>query len=128
MQVLEHAIQYSALPEESKAVKLEEVRRRPVIRPYTILPIKYPQQYLFTTENLSNGRMVVNININHPFYEKVIIPLYEKDPENGEKTAITVLLLILGNIHASSLFQEEKLIKSLDKEWGTILGAVMQKL
>lgn len=41
----------------------------------TIVPVKYPQQFLFETENLLDDKIVIKLNVNHPFYQKVINPL-----------------------------------------------------
>jgi len=42
---------------------------------YSIVTVSYPASVLFETETLLGDKMVIKLNINHPYYQKVIDPL-----------------------------------------------------
>jgi hypothetical protein len=105
---------------------------------YSIVPVKYPQQFLFETENLLDDKIVIKLNVNHPFYQKVINPLCgditeeEGAEEYNEKAKIkdAIMLLLLSYAKATAKFPEENqdLFNNLVMEWGTILNTVVKKL
>ncbi len=71
--------------------------------------------------------MIIEMNVDHPFYKKIIIPLYGNQ-ENNEKTVTAILLLLASYAKAASKFPEKDLIEKLEEEWGVVLGAVIRRL
>ena len=107
---------------------------------YTVVPVKYPQSVLFDTENLLDNKIVIKLNVNHPFYQKVINPLCgdistEDSTESyNEKTKIkdAIMLLLMSYAKASAVFPEtdenRNILENLLTQWGTILSTAVNKL
>ena len=118
--------------------KKDEKRNELLNKLYSIVPVKYPQQILFETENLLDDKIIIKLNVNHPFYQTVISPLCgDIESEDGsdsynEKQRIkdAIMLLLLSYAKASATFPDENqdLLSNLTTQWGTILGTVVKKL
>lgn len=90
------------------------------------------------TINAMSAADEVKLNVNHPFYQKVINPLCgditeeEGAEEYNDKAKIkdAIMLLLLSYAKATAKFPEENqdLFNNLVVEWGTILNTVVKKL
>ena len=137
-QKVDEILSQSVSKDGDEQEKQEEKRREIMNKVYSIVPVSYPQQFLFETENLLDDKIVIKLNINHPFYQKVINPLCgditEEDGAEGynEKSKIkdAIMLLLLSHAKATAKFPEENqdLFNNLVMEWGTILNTVVKKL
>ncbi len=116
-----------------------EKRRKSILNSmYSVVPVNYPQNILFETENLLSGKIVIKLNVNHPFYEKVINPLCGdiSDEDNIEscnekiRTRDAIMLLLMSHAKALASFPEENqdLFENLLTQWGTILNSAVKKM
>ena len=116
-----------------------EQRRKAILNSmYSVVPVKYPQNTLFETENLLDGKIVIKLNVNHPFYEKVINPLCgdisEEDTTESYndkiRTRDAIMLLLMSHVKAVASFPEENqdLFENLLSQWGTILNSAVKKM
>lgn len=116
-----------------------EERRKAILNSmYSVVPVKYPQNTLFETENLLDGKIVIKLNVNHPFYEKVINPLCgdisEEDTTESYnekiRTRDAIMLLLMSHAKAVASFPEENqdLFENLLTQWGTILNSAVKKM
>lgn len=116
-----------------------EERRKAILNSmYSVVPVKYPQNTLFETENLLDGKIVIKLNVNHPFYEKVINPLCgdisEEDTTESYndkiRTRDAIMLLLMSHVKAVASFPEENqdLFENLLSQWGTILNSAVKKM
>ena len=128
-------LQYSKDEDEKK--KREEKKEKIQSQPYSIEMVSYPTTILFEPEYLLD-KIVLKINIKHPFYEKVIKPLcgdlqvLDEDSQgksnkmNQVKDAI--MLLLLSYSKAESMFSgDEELFENLRTQWGTFLRTVINE-
>lgn len=116
----------------------EEKRKAILNSMYSVVPVKYPQNTLFETENLLDGKIVIKLNVNHPFYEKVINPLCgditEEDTTESYnekiRTRDAIMLLLMSHAKAVASFPEENqdLFENLLTQWGTILNSAVKKM
>lgn len=119
----------------------EEVRRNELLsKLYSIVPVKYPQNILFETEKLLDDKIVIKLNVNHSFYQRVINPLCgdvtDEDTSEAynEKSRMkdAIMLLLMSYAKAAAMFQDtdgnEELLNNLTAEWGMILNTVVKKL
>lgn len=116
-----------------------EERRKAILNSmYSVVPVKYPQNTLFETENLLDGKIVIKLNVNHPFYEKVINPLCgdisEEDTTESYnekiRTRDAIMLLLMSHAKAVASFPEDNqdLFENLLTQWGTILNSAVKKM
>ncbi len=124
----------------SEDEKVEAHRNDLLNKMYSIVPVKYPQQILFETDTLLDDKIVIKLNVNHPFYQKVINPLCGDIAEDdttesyNEKTRIkdAIMLLLMSYAKAAAGFPEtqenQELLENLVVQWGTILGTVVKKM
>lgn len=124
----------------SEDEKVEAHRKDLLNKMYSIVPVKYPQQILFETDTLLDDKIVIKLNVNHPFYQKVINPLCGDIAEDdttesyNEKTRIkdAIMLLLMSYAKAAAGFPEtqenQELLENLVVQWGTILGTVVKKM
>lgn len=116
-----------------------EERRKAILNSmYSVVPVKCPQNTLFETENLLDGKIVIKLNVNHPFYEKVINPLCgdisEEDTTESYnekiRTRDAIMLLLMSHAKAVASFPEENqdLFENLLTQWGTILNSAVKKM
>ena len=82
---------------EEKAAKKEALRRKP----YSIQPVSWPATFpLFETTYLLSS-IVIQLNVNHPFYEAILAPLCgesedsESSYDNRSEAIKTAILLLL---------------------------------
>lgn len=128
-------------------------KRELAAQPFSIVPVSYPQSFFFEPVYLP-GRIVIKLNINHPFYADVLAPLCgsmgsvdeESDIDMGtnspEQRRIrrAIMLLLLSYAKAESFFDPNKiaadpdpgapaqLLENLRYQWGLALGAATRKL
>lgn len=132
----------------------EQKKRELEAQPYSIVPVNYPQSFFFEPVYLP-GRIVIRLNINHPFYTEVLAPLCgsmvtmteDSDIDTGANTPEqrrvrrAIMLLLLSYAKAESFFDPNKLpgefgddkapaqlLESLRYQWGLSLGAATRKL
>lgn len=137
---IEEILSQSVSQDGHEAEKCEARRTELLNKIYSIVPVKYPQQILFETDNLLDDKMVIKLNVNHPFYQKVINPLCgditdeESIKSYNEKNKIkdAIMLLLMSYAKAAASFpdtqENQELLDSLVVQWGTILGAVVKKM
>lgn len=116
---------------EDKKVQLQN-------KPYSIVPVKYPQTILFEPEFLLDNKVIIKLNVNHPFYKNVLNPLCgditEADSTEtyNEKTKIkdAIMLLLLSYAKAAAGFPDDQadMLDALLASWGTILSAAVNKM
>ena len=124
--------------DEAEGNAREERKNSILNRMYSVVPVKYPQNSLFETENLLDGKIVIKLNVNHPFYEKVINPLCGdiSDEDSTEsyndkiRTRDAIMLLLMSHAKAVASFPEDNqdLFENLLTQWGTILNSAVKKL
>jgi Histidine kinase-, DNA gyrase B-, and HSP90-like ATPase len=128
-------------------------KRELAAQPFSIVPVSYPQSFFFEPIYLP-GRIVIKLNINHPFYAEVLAPLCgsmgamdeESDIDTGAETPEqrrirrAIMLLLLSYAKAESFFDPSKLaadpdpgapaqlLENLRYQWGLALGAATRKL
>ncbi|MDU2106216.1 ATP-binding protein [Clostridium sp.] len=119
----------------SRRKKREELKEKP----YKIEPVSFPQNIFFETEHIL-GRVIIKLNINHPFYKKIFVPLcgsIELDDENNDiylnnympKIKDAIMLLLLSYAKAESMFaDQDDLFMNMRSQWGTILSTAINKL
>jgi hypothetical protein len=132
----------------------EQKKRELEVQPYSIVPVNYPQSFFFEPVYLP-GRIVIRLNVNHPFYTEVLAPLCgsiaamteESDIDSGANTPEqrrvrrAIMLLLLSYAKAESFFDPNKLagefedekapaqlLENLRYQWGLALGAATRKL
>jgi len=132
----------------------EQKKRELEVQPYSIVPVNYPQSFFFEPVYLP-GRIVIRLNINHPFYTEVLAPLCgsmvtmteDSDIDTGANTPEqrrvrrAIMLLLLSYAKAESFFDPNKLsgefgddkapaqlLENLRYQWGLALGAATRKL
>ncbi|MBR9747660.1 ATP-binding protein [Bacillus cereus] len=125
-------------PEETQKAR-EEKKEAIKQKPYKIEPVSYPQNIFFETEHIL-GKVIVKLNVNHPFYEKVFVPLcgelqvgeneevVQRDlDKQRNRDAFMLLLLSFGK--AESMFDDEDMLfTNLRSQWGTILATAINQL
>lgn len=133
-------LKQSASQDGHEDKKREERRNDLLNKMYSIVPVKYPQQILFETDSLLDDKMVIKLNVNHPFYQKVINPLCGDitDADNTEiynekaKIKDAIMLLLMSYAKAAASFPEtqenQELLENLVVQWGTILGTAVKKM
>lgn len=111
---------------QKKEQKKEEIRKKP----YSIEPVSYPRTVLFETDYLLNN-LVIKLNVNHPFYKRVIQPLCgdlsDSQADQGKQDIKNAILLLLCSYaKAESMFENhEALFGSLRSYWGTALATAL---
>lgn len=107
---------------------------------YSILTVTYPASVLFETETLLGDKMVIKLNTNHPYYQKVIEPLCGEalkadsadESVDKAKARDAIMLLILSYVKARAAMKDTEnnrlLFDNLESQWGAILSAVSSKL
>lgn len=145
--VSESAAVNDAPPEEKQERRAAE-RKRLEERPYAIVPVRYPANVFFETVYLLN-KVIVKLNMNHPFYKVVFEPLCgsvedlteESDVDHGavsEEQRLArnaMMLLLLGYAQAEKMFGDdeingetpESLFQNLRAQWGIVLGVGITK-
>lgn len=139
-QKIEEILRKSVSQDGHEEEKLETRRNDLLKKMYSIVPVKYPQQILFETDMLLDDKIVIKLNVNHPFYQQVINPLCGDITEDdttesyNEKMRIkdAIMLLLMSYAKAAASFpdtqENQELLENLVVQWGTILGTVVKKM
>lgn len=125
------------LEQVESAEEKEERKAQLQKKPYSVVPVKYPQTILFEPDFLLD-KVIIKLNVNHPFYKNVIDPLcgdITKDDDTAtcnEKSKIkdAIMLLLLSYAKASAGFSDENadMLENLLTSWGSILSTVVNKM
>ena len=122
--------------ETERAARKEAINNRM----YSILTVSYPASVLFETEMLLGDKMVIKLNTNHAYYQKVIEPLCgdalkaDSADESVDKAKArdAIMLLLLSYVKARSAMKDtasnRMLFDNLESQWGSILSAVSSKI
>lgn len=119
---------------EFKKSKVEEIKEKP----YVIELVNYPANIFFETEHVL-GRVIIKLNINHPFYNNVIMPLCEINSDDicevdsniiqKSKFKDSIMLLLLSYSKAEAMFPgDDDLFKNFAFQWGTILSTATKEV
>lgn len=130
-------------PPEAKEEIKAAVKERLESRPYAIVPVRYPANVFFEP-NFLPGKVVVELNLNHPFYRQVFEPLCGSLEGEGEfdsdapaetpeqqRMRDAIMLLLLSYAKAESLFDhpdQAGAFEQLRAQWGLTLGTVVTKM
>ena len=119
---------------EKREKKKEEIRKKP----YYVATVDYPQSILFETEQLRDN-ITIKLNVNHPFYKKILQPLCGDINDNCSEEDVAVgqqkrdiknaiLLLLFSYARAEAMFDDqETLFANLKSSWGTILSTALSE-
>lgn len=122
--------------EAERAARKEAINNRM----YSILTVSYPASVLFETETLLGDKMVIKLNTNHAYYQKVIEPLCGEalkvdsadDSVDKAKVRDAIMLLILSYVKARSAMKDtdsnRMLFDNFESQWESILSAVSSKI
>ena len=124
-----------------ESVASREARRKSIYNNmYSILTVAYPASIFFEIETLLGDKMVIKLNTNHPYYQKVIEPLCgaalnsdsADESVDQAKARDAVMLLLLSYVKARAAMKDTEtnrvLFDSLEFQWGAILSAVSSKV
>jgi hypothetical protein len=126
----------STVSDEEKEKKKNELKAKP----YSIVPVVFPSNVLFETTH-TLGKIIVRLNINHPFYKDVFEPLCGSitsmtedsdlnlgaDTQQKIRARQALLLLILSYAKAESFFENnEQMLENLRSQWGIALATVLK--
>lgn len=114
-----------------KEKKKVEIRQKP----YSIELVSYPRTTLFEPVYLLNN-IIIKLNVNHPFYAKVLQPLCGNLEETaGEAPAVrqmqqdiknAILLLLFAYAKAESMYDNhDSVFEGLRTQWGIALTAAL---
>lgn len=135
---LEELVEASAEVANSNKPK-EQLKRELESKPYAIVPVRYPSTVFFEPV-YQPGRVIVKLNVDHPFYKQVFEPLCgtvesmdEDSPvdtgaDTSEKRLArkAFLLLLMSYAHAEGFFPaQSELLKNLRGQWGITLGTAL---
>lgn len=117
--------------EKVREDKKEELKKKP----YSIEMVRYPQTILFEPEYLME-KVILKINVNHLFYQKVIQPLCgdlteDSDEIVNEKSKMkdAIMLMLLSYVKAEAMFRDNAvLFENLRTNWGTVLSAAIREM
>lgn len=140
-QKIEEILSQSISRDGHENERLESRRNELLSKMYSIVPVKYPQQILFETGALLGNKLVIKLNVNHPFYQKVIQPLCGNFVEDEDATETynennrvkdAIMLLLMSYAKATATFPDttetQALLNNLLMQWGTILGSVVMQM
>lgn len=135
-------------PADEKAQRREAEKERIRQMPYAIVPVRYPAHTFFETVHQLN-RVIVKLNVNHPFYTTVFEPLcgsistLDEDADVAQGTTSeeqrlarnAMMLLILSYAQAEAMFGDQQvggqspkqLFDHLRGSWGMALSTAIQK-
>lgn len=129
-----------ATSEVDGSEKPREQRKRELeSKPYAIVPVRYPSTVFF--EPLYQpGRVIVMLNVDHPFYKQVFEPLCGTVEAMDEDSPVDTgadtpdkrlarkafMLLLMSYAHAEGFFPQHKdLLANLRGQWGITLGTAL---
>lgn len=129
-----------ATAEVDGAEKPREQRKRELeSKPYAIVPVRYPSTVFFEPV-YQPGRVIVMLNVDHPFYKQVFEPLCGTVEAMDEDSPVDTgadtpdkrlarkafMLLLMSYAHAEGFFpQQEDLLANLRGQWGITLGTAL---
>lgn len=123
----------AALGKDRNDTEKKEAKKAEICnKPYSIEPVSYPPTVLFDTVHLLNN-MVIKLNVNHPFYKKILQPLCgnleDKDMDQEHQSIKdAILLLLFAYAKAESMFDNhENLFQNLRAQWGTVLATALNE-
>lgn len=118
--------------EEYKEKKRDEINNKL----YTIELVDYPKNIFFEKEYIL-GKVIIKLNINHPFYTKVLLPLCETSSDGDEpekmlensKIKDAIVLILFSYAKAEAMFDgNEELFENFTSQWGIILGTAVNEV
>ena len=111
--------------------KKEELK----VKPFSVEPVSYPKSFLFDTVHTPNS-VIIKLNVNHPFYEKVMKPLCGIDGADdsweasaaNKKVWDAMLMLLFAYAKAETMFDQSNnaLFDNLKSQWGAFLGTAIE--
>lgn len=120
--------------QEQKAAE-EKKKEELKAKPFSVELVSYPKSFLFDTVHTPNN-VIIKLNVNHPFYEKVMKPLCGIDGADGswetsaanKKVWDAMLMLFFAYAKAETMFDQSNnaLFDNLKSQWGAILGAAIE--
>jgi hypothetical protein len=147
-QAAEESATVEDAPKEEQAQRREAEKQRIKEMPYAIVPVRYPVNTFFETVHQLN-RVIVKLNVNHPFYTTVFEPLcgsittLDEDADVAQGTTSeeqrlarnAMMLLILSYAQAEAMFGDrevggqspKQLFDHLRAAWGMSLSTAIQK-
>lgn len=122
--------------QEQKAAE-EKKKEELKVKPFSVEPVSYPKSFLFDTVHTPNS-VIIKLNVNHPFYEKVMKPLCGIDGADGsweasaanKKVWDAMLMLLFAYAKAETMFDQSNnaLFDNLKSQWGAILGTAIEDI
>lgn len=118
--------------EEFKKKKIKEINSKQ----YSIELVNYPANVFFDKKHIL-GKIIIQLNVNHPFYKNVILPLCEIDELNDDQSEIieknkfkdAIMLLLLSYCKAEAMFDgNEDLFNNFASQWGNILATAIKEI
>jgi hypothetical protein len=128
-EVVAESVANPETPKEEKKKALES-------KPYSIEPVSYPAPFFFETVH-ALGNIIIKLNINHPFYQHVFVPLCGHLVEDGNVTLSeqqrkmrnAIMLLLLSYAKAESFIEgHDELLENLRTQWGISLKSTINEL
>lgn len=118
------------IPQEQKDAeekKKEELRNKP----YSVEPVSFPKSFFFETVHTPKS-LIIKLNANHPFYERVMKPLTDMGESTeyslqNRKTWDAMLMMLFAYAKAETMFDSEytPMFEQLRTQWGAFLGTVI---
>ncbi len=116
---------------EAENKKKEELKKKP----FSVELVSYPKSFLFDTVHTPSS-VIIKLNVNHPFYEKVMKPLCGIEEEGVSWEASTankkvwdaMLMLLFAYAKAETMFEQSNnaVFEQLKSQWGAILGTAIE--
>lgn len=139
-QKIEKILDESAGPTEETIASRQARKELLKNKLYSIVTVSYPASILFEIETLLGDKIVIKLNVNHSYYQKVIEPLCgealkadsveESVEKSRERDAI--MLLLMSYAKAKAIMKDIEinrlLFEQLENQWGSILSAVSSKI
>ena len=139
-QKIEKILDESAGPTEETIASRQARKELLKNKLYSIVTVSYPASILFEIETLLGDKIVIKLNVNHSYYQKVIEPLCgealkadsveEYVEKSRERDAI--MLLLMSYAKAKAIMKDIEinrlLFEQLENQWGSILSAVSSKI
>ena len=118
--------------EYAEKQKKEELRSKP----FSVEPVLYPKSFLFDTVHTPNCE-IIKLNVNHPFYEKVMKPLCSIDVADrslevssaNKRIWDAMLMLLFAYAKSETMFDQSNapLFDHLKSQWGSFLGTAIEE-
>lgn len=124
------------IPNDKEKEEYKEKEKKEIYNNlYKMELVEYPQNIFFEKEYLP-GKVIIKLNVNHPFYNKIILPLCENnddiDPETmleKEKIKDAIVIILFSYAKAEAMFEgNEVLFDNLITQWGMILATAVNEI